>query len=191
MILKEHTYWFWVWYYSRGGILSFQRGDEINSIPNFPLQPVFNFSITRLINDIFRSNHSLDGAAQGWTLMEPHWSPQARLSLLIKDALLRDRLQKMDLNRDISITSSFPSFWNYKQNIGIPWKPPLIECSHPNEVISLHNRMEMKFRKIHVDVMYMRANKAPLTAHPIMWYSWWGGVAVRRGIVGGKVEAGA
>ena len=81
LILKEHTYWFWVWYYSRGGILSFQRGDEINSIPNFPLQPVFNFSITRLINDIFRSNHSLDGAAQGWTLMEPHGSPQARLSL--------------------------------------------------------------------------------------------------------------
>ena len=81
LILKEHTYWFWVWYYSRGGILSFQRGDEINSIPNFPLQPVFNFSITRLINDIFRSNHSLDRAAQGWTLMEPHGSPQARLSL--------------------------------------------------------------------------------------------------------------
>ena len=51
------------------GILSFQRGDEINSSLNFLLQLVFHFSITSLINDIFRSNlglnHSLDGTAQG------------------------------------------------------------------------------------------------------------------------------
>ena len=49
-----------------------------------------------------------------------------------------------------------------------PLEAALIECARPNEVISQHNWMEMKFRKIHVDVMYMRANKAPLTAHPIM-----------------------
>ena len=73
LAFRENRYWFWgwyyVWYYSRGGFYHFGCGDEINSNPNFPLRPVFYFSITRLINDIFRSNlgpnHSLDGTAQG------------------------------------------------------------------------------------------------------------------------------
>ena len=41
---------------SGGEYYHFQCGDEINSSPNFPLQPAFHFSITRLINDIFRGN---------------------------------------------------------------------------------------------------------------------------------------
>ena len=57
--------------------------------------------------------------------------------------------------------------YDAQQSVG-PLGSPLIECARLNEVISQHNQMEMKFRKIHVDVMYMRANKAPLTAHPIM-----------------------